>query len=284
MSEYINWNGELIYAERAAITADNRAFRYGDGLFETIRVARGKVLWLPQHVQRLYHGMELLRMDIPETLHLRALEAEIMRVVKRSRLHEGARIRLNVFRAGKGNYTPDSNQISFAIQVKLAPDHYPSQEGMDIGVFPTHTKPLHALSRLKSANALLYVLAGIYTQEQGWKESLILNDKGHVCEGVSSNVFFVVKGKLITPELSSGCIPGVMRTLVLEEARKLGMEVWETTVLPEILTEADEVLFTNAIQGVQWSRSFENKRYFHKRAEQLQERLNELIGEPAQSV
>ncbi len=114
---YVNFNGELIASDRLLFGVKNRAFRYGDGLFETIRIINGKPLFLEDHLDRLYNGMRLLKMDIPESLHIYHLESQIQKLISRCRIHQGGKLRLAVFRVDGGLYTPNSNNVSFLLEV-----------------------------------------------------------------------------------------------------------------------------------------------------------------------
>lgn len=277
---YINLNGELIASDRPVFGSKNRAFRYGDGLFETIRIINGKPLFLEDHLQRLYAGMRMLRMEIPEVLHIYHLEGQIDRLLKRSRVDLGGKIRLAVFREDGGLYTPESNRVHFLIECEALSNEFSiNPHGIDIGLYGDNLKAVNQLSTLKSSNSLLYVLAGEYAKSQKLGEAILLNEFKNLCEGVSSNVFLVVKNKLVTPALQQGCIPGIMRSRMLELAVALGMEVVETNVSPEALMHADEVFFTNAIQGVKWAIAYGDKRYFASSSRKLIVALNQWVQE-----
>jgi len=106
---------------------------------------------------------------------------------------------------------------------------------------------------------------------------LILNEHGRIAEGISSNVFFVVHEQVITPSLEEGGLPGIMRDLVIKMLEKGNVNVLQTAVKPELMYEAREVFFTNAIQGVQCALAFDTKRYFHKLSAQLIDALNQEV-------
>ncbi|UTW66838.1 aminotransferase class IV family protein [bacterium SCSIO 12643] len=278
MSGYISLNGKLLQKDAAILSVANRAFRYGDALFETVKCVNGLPLFLEAHLQRLYSGMEILEYTWNDQLLKTVLNEEIKRLLVRNRLKEGARLRITVFRNDGGFYTPETNEVSVVLETTPDIDSYQLNEsGLSIGVFDEIFKPIHAFNGLKSANALLFVKAGLAKTRKQVDDLIILNSKGLVCETISSNIFMIIHKRLITPPLSEGCLPGIMRQNILALAPKLGLEVLETPVGVNALDQAEEVFVSNAIHGVQWIKGYENKRYFHKISKRIIDELNTLI-------
>ncbi len=278
MSGFIVINGELMPKDRAVFSATNRAFKYADAIFETFKVVNGYAPFLGEHLKRLLIGMELIGLNCSAIHNSDYLNKEIYRLTHRARLLSGARIRLSVFREGEGTYFPETDDASWLMEVSpLQQDFELNEKGFKIGVFDSYTKSIHPFNALKSANAQLYVQAAREALRCGWDEAIVLNDRGRVCEGVSSNVFFVVNEQVITPSLNEGPLPGVMRDFVTKLLAKGGVKVIETAVTPEILHEAGEVFFTNSIQGVQWTMGYGAKRYYHKLGSQLISALNKEV-------
>jgi branched-chain amino acid aminotransferase len=151
-----------------------------------------------------------------------------------------------------------------------------NKKGLIIDVYDELTKPVNILSNLKTCNSLIYVLAGIFKNQNALDEVMILNQHGFLCESISSNVFVVYDRKLYTPSLNEGCIGGVMRQVVMRLAKENGIELVEAQVNPDILNEADEVFITNAARGIQWVMGYNNKRYFNEISKFLSEKLNLL--------
>ena len=278
MTPFINVQGELIPADRPMWTVSNRAFHYGDGLFETFKLVHGKVPFLSEHLSRLQHGMELLGLELDEVLDVNYMHQEAIRLARRSRLTDGARIRLSVFRQDGGTYWPVTNRATWVMEIHETNTQFVLNDpGYHIGVYSDWKKPIHPLGQLKSANALQYIQAARAAQSQKWHEALILNEHGRIAEGISSNVFFVVQEQVITPSLDEGGLPGVMRDLVINMLQKGNVSVLQTAIKPELLNEAREVFFTNAIQGVSYALAYDNKRYFHKLSSQLINALNQEV-------
>jgi len=273
---FIDYNGNLIPEKEAIFTSENRSFRYGDGLFETMRWMDGDVRFLDYHLERLHQSMAMLHLDSPQRFDADFIRTQADRLIRKNNLQgEHVRLRLHVFRDGGGLYGPARNKASYVLGcTKLHKDDLTHRKvGLIIDVYPEYRKAASELSGIKSANALVYVMAGLYRKNQDLDDVLILNQNGHVCESLSSNVFFWYEKKLYTPAISEGCIAGVMRRVVIEMALDSGLEVIEAQIHPDILREADEIFHTNAIYGVQWVMGYKQKRYFNRISRMLQEKL-----------
>lgn len=282
MSRYININGQIVKSGEPVIRVENRSFKYGDGLFETMRVIDEHPVFFKYHLERLYSGMDMLQMQPANVFQEQSLHREIVKLLRAAQL-KNAKIRLHVYRGGEGKYTPERNDAGFVIQVEPAEKEFVfNTKGSKVDIFENHLKPLTKLARLKSANSLLYVMAGKYKTDHNLDEAIILNSRGELCEGVSSNLFLLMNKKLYTPDLESGCIPGVMRKQVIDLAQKGGIEVVQGPLNPEILTRADELFFTNAGSGITWALSFKSRRFYNKFSSQLQGYINGMAFDEVQ--
>ncbi len=275
---FIDYNGKLFPEKEAILTSENRSFRYGDGLFETMRWMDGDVRFLDYHLQRLHKGMEMLHMDQSVRFDHQFVRAQADKLIRKNNLEgEHVRLRLHVFRDGGGLYSPAQNKVSYILGCsKLNKDDLKHRKlGLIVDVYPEYRKAASELSGIKSANALVYVMAGLYRKNKDLDDVIILNQDGYVCESLSSNVFFWYDKKLYTPAISEGCIAGVMRRVVIDMALDSGLEVVEAQIHPDILKEADEIFHTNAVQGVQWVMGYKQKRYFNRISRMLQDKLAE---------
>ncbi|MBI5916767.1 MAG: aminotransferase class IV family protein [Bacteroidetes bacterium] len=264
----INFNGQLVSEREAVLPATNRAFRYGDGLFESIRVFEGKMPFFGRHWQRLSAGMQVLKMEIPPHFTAVFLQKEISKLTEN---RGNWRIRLAVWRSGGGLYMPVSNLPEFLIETTPLPSHRFewNEPGLSIGIYDeaqlsTSPNPStlqspnpSTLQSFKTSNALPFVLAAIFRLEKKWDDCLLLNTAGRVACGNSSNVFLVKNGGIVTPPLTEGCVAGTMRSVVLDVANQLKINAVETTVSIDDLHDADEIFLTNAISGIRWVRSLE---------------------------
>lgn len=276
----IAFNGEILNRKDFTISAGNRAFRYGDGVFETIRVSQGCVLWADMHFERLSNAIRILQLlpDLQWSQH--HFEKDIIRLCDANGL-SNARIRLSLFRNEGGYYTPLTNRASVLMESE-ALDHSlftMNSKGLSVDLFPDIHKSFSVLSALKSINAQIYVLAGIYKRNKGLGDILLLNNAERIAEAGASNIFAVQKNKLITPPLSEACVDGIMRKVMIRVAEKQGITVIEAPLTIDSLLNADELLLTNSIQGVRWVRSFREKHFGNQLGTQLISHLNDFVEE-----
>ncbi len=277
--EYINYNGKLIEKSENIFGVDNRAFKYADGLFESMHATANKVQLFEQHIQRLTKGMDTLSMKIPVKFRNKAelLHQEINTLTNKNLQFKGSRIRLNVFRNPGGLYTPTSNKISYIIESQALPtaNYTLNKQGLLIEIYDEQLKSINTFNYLKSVNSLFFVMAGIFKQKNKFDECLILNEQGNVVESISSNVFLVKDNKIYTPPLSSGCLPGIMRQNIIELIQSLNMEIeCNKAITINDFEQADEVFLTNAVRGIQWVVGFRHRRYYNNISKKLIKELN----------
>ncbi len=271
---YADNQGQLVPNETLAGLHLNRAFRYGDGLFETVKVIDGKPLHFALHIERLNKGMAVLGLELDSSLSYHAMLDRVTKLLEKNKVTGGGRIRMAVFRVGPGGYKPEHAKVSSMLVFEESANEYAHQaQGVALGVYTEHCKYANGLSHLKSSNALLYVLAAKWAGGHGFDDVLLLNDSGRICEATASNLFLVKGNTILTPNLQEGCVAGVMRKVVIDLAIKAGLNVREGKVEKEDLLQADEVFLTNAMRGVQWVSGYQKKRYFQRVSRALQKRL-----------
>lgn len=277
-AKYYCHNGDFYLSDEKSLSHHNRAFAYGDALFETVHCLGTAPQFFNNHWDRLVHGMQNLKMKWSSDFTKSLLESTIEKLLNKNRIFKGARIRLTVFRDEGGFYTPERNSISWLLESSaLNMEHFElNRKGIHIDIYDEVHKPVNALSNIKTTNTLIFVLAGIFRQETGLDECLILNQYGRIIESISSNIFLFSNGKLQTPPLSEGCIAGTMRKSVIQLARRKGYTVEERKILEKNLVEAEEVFLTNAIRGIQWVGAYKDRRYFNFAARKLTGALNEM--------
>ncbi len=279
VSKYICLNGEFFKSDQPVINSDNRAFKYGDALFETIHTNGTEPQFLELHINRLIKGMKVLKMNIPVSFKSEYFRRLIISILNKNRQLQGARIRLTVFRNPGGLYGPATNDISFIIESSpLEYDKYMLNiKGYTVDIYQDILKPVNALSNLKSTNSLIYVMAGIYKNEKKLDESIILNEKQRITECTGSNIFIVKDMKFFTPGLSEGCLEGIMRYKVIQIVKSFGYFINDncSLTLQDLLT-ADELFLTNVINGIRWVVAFRQKRYYNKISKSLIQKLNEV--------
>lgn len=276
---YIWYNGEFHHADSLVLAVSNRAFRFGDGLFETIHCFGTEPYYLDLHFKRLTKGLQLLEIDKPYSLSQVKLSEVITKLLNKNRHFGSTRVRVSVFRNDGGLYTPESNSSSIIVESHpLDFKFYQyNQQGLMLGIYDDISKPVNVLSSIKSCNALLYVKAGLYKKRNALDDCIILNEHGRVVESISSNVFVVKKGEIFTPDISEGCIPGVMRQVVINVARSLGFKVFDKVALrTKVFSTCEELFLTNAISGIRWVLGIGDNRYFNTVSKQLSAELNRV--------
>lgn len=273
--QYINFDGQIIPESQHIATVDNRALRYGDGLFETMLWKDGNIRFLDLHIERLQRGMQTLQLEEVskfDKYFVRSKTEELIR--KNNMIGQQARVRLIVYRDGGGTYSPETNKPLYCLQVsRVATSLRDKKLGLIVDVYSEFKKPYSDLSHIKSNNALIYVMAGIYKKRFAYDEVFLLNQEGYLCEALTSNIFVYYEKALYTPALTEGCIAGTMRKVVMDMAADEGIMVVEAQISPEIMKQADEIFCTNAVQGVQWVMGYKQKRYFNRISRILQEKL-----------
>lgn len=256
----INFNGELLFKENIKLTTDNRGFKYGDGIFETIKVVHKKVIFWEDHYFRLMASMRMLRMKIPMEFTLEFLEKEILKTV--AVLEKGAsfRVRLNVFRKDGGLYTPKTNAIDYLIEASES--NYKTKETYEIDVFKDFYNYSGLLSTIKTNNRMLNTLASIYANENDLDNCILVNERKGVVEVANANIFIVKNNIVKTPALTEGCIKGVVRSKVIDILIKnKDFTIEETVISPFEIQKADEVFITNAIMGIQAVTKYKKKSF-----------------------
>jgi branched-chain amino acid aminotransferase len=276
--KYICFNGEFRRAAESFLLTRNRAFLYGDALFENIHVFATEAQFLEYHFNRMINGTKLLFMEIPPWLTMGYLAQLITQMLNRNRIFGGGCIRLTLYRDGGRMLTPEGNQTSFVMEsLPLSHDYYVlNEKGLVADVCMDYHIPSGPLAGIKTTASLLYILAAIYCARNHLDDAVLLNDAGHVAASVRSNIFLVKDSSLFTPGLKEGCIPGVMREVILKFSSDAGIRINDQISLtPAALEDADEIFFTNAIEGIRWVGALRHRRYFKKTALLLTRILNE---------
>lgn len=283
-NRFADYNGQLINADQPYLKGENRSFRYGDALFESIRVVNGTAQYLDAHLARLFEGAKVLRIEISSQFSIDFFKSRITELIQANQVTEGARLRLTLFREEGGFYKPEGNDAGYLIELqKLDQNYYElNNDGLSVDLYMDIKKPVNKLSIYKTANALTYIMAAIWSRENRLDDALIINDKGNIIEASGSNLFIVCNGVLYTPSLSDGCLAGVMRMQVINVALENKIKVYECSLTPQNLLVADEVFLTNASRGLQWVSGYRMKRYYNTVARSILEKINQKIKEVPQ--
>lgn len=259
---YICLNGKLALDTKPVLPASDRSYRYGDGLFETMRVKKGKLILSDFHFERLSNSMQVLKYEAAAHFTKEFFETEIIRLCQKNKCQDSARVRFSVSRGEGGLY--DKNNL-FRYLIECWPLESETgqlnETGLVIDIYPDAHKSTHKFSNLKSASFLPYVMAAQWAQEKRLNDALILNSFDRVADSTIANIFWVKDGIIYTPPLSEGCIAGVMRRYLIEKSVTAGFELKEQKLEVADLENAQEVFLTNAVRYIRWVKQFRNKQY-----------------------
>jgi len=270
----INYNGNIVSKNDTILSTDNRAFKYGDALFETLKVVDGKIIFAEDHYFRLMASMRMLRMKISMEFTLEFFENEILKIVKITKLNN-ARIRFSICRKDGGLYLPKNNEIDFIVEAGQLIVHQKNEYTVDL--FKDYYVFSGMLSTLKTNTKILNVIASIYASENAIDNCILLNEKKQIVEALNANIFLVKGNQIITPPISEGCIKGVLRKNLIAMIRKDSKyDLIETEISPFELQKVDEVFLTNTIMGIQSVNKYRKKGYKTTVTTDLQNKLKIL--------
>lgn len=263
MHGYFNYNGKIYKENTPVIGADNRGLRYGDGLFETLKVAHEKILFADEHFARLWKGMKLLQFEPPKLFSPDILEEQVISLVKKNAQHNLARVRLTIFRSDGGLYDARDMKPNYIIQSWALPPGNAdwNSNGLVLGIYPDAKKSCDLFSNCKHNNYLPYLMAALKAKEAKWNDAIVLNVHNRVCDSTIANIFLVKGEQIFTPSLSEGCVAGILRTQAITILRENDIPVTETAISIDTLMNAEEVFLTNSIYEMRWVQSIADKTY-----------------------
>jgi branched-chain amino acid aminotransferase len=276
----INFNGNIV-AQNDNLLIQNRAFLYGDGVFETFKVVDNKVLFIEDHYFRLMSSMRVVRMEIPMNFTMEYLEEQILALVNYNSISDSARVRITVYRNDGGYYLPQNNTVSFLIHaIALDNKEYQVNENQyEVDLYKDFYVTKQLLSSIKTTNKIINITGSIFANENGLDNCILLNDSKNVVEALQGNLFMLLGNRLITPPVSEGCLNGVMRKQILALAKKItDVEVVEEPISPFDLQKADELFLTNVIKGIQPITKYRKKEFTTKLSSILTQKLNESLA------
>lgn len=274
----LNYNGNFI--DQTNLSFSNRAFLYGDSVFETIKVVKNKVLFWEEHYLRLMSSMRILKIEIPNEFTPDYLESQIKKTISSISKTFTGRVRLTVFREGEGLYLPKSNQASFVInsfqnEVFSFETKFKTYK---VDIYKDYLIQSNLLSNLKTSNRLINVIGSIYAQENGLDNCILLNENKLVTEFLNGNIFLVKDNVVKTPPINSGCLNGVMRNKIIELINKIPLlEIFEKDFSAYEIISSQEVWVSNSISGIIPVSQYRNKHFGNSIAKKVLDFLNREI-------
>ncbi|GGE09757.1 aminotransferase class IV [Psychroflexus salis] len=274
----IHLNGHLVQENEAKLNVYNRGFQYGDGLFESIRVVNRKIMFWEAHYFRLMSSMRILRMEIPNSFSPENLEQFILELIDANQhTNQAVKVKFNVFRNTGGLYMPNSNEIGYVISTTpiSSPFFIKSTNFIEVELFKDHYINSGLLSTLKTNNKIIQILASIFAKENDYDNCLLLNENKSVIETTNGNLFILSGNKLKTPALDDGPLNGVIRKQIIKIVEDLdNYEIEQASISPFELQKADELFYTNAIQGIVSINKYRKKEFKTDFSTQLIGKLN----------
>ena len=275
----INYNENYINKSDSDLL--NRGFLYGDSVFESIRIVNNKIIFWEDHYMRLMSSMRIIRIEIPQSYTPDFFKVQITNTVSKVNPSFTGRVRLTIFRDGGGYYAPELSSPSFIVNCSVidSEEFYLKDSEFKVDLFKDYYIQNDLLSNLKTNNKLINVLAGIYANENNLDNCILLNNKKNVTEFLNGNLFIVRGNKIITPNLDSGCLKGVMRKKIIEYVKLLPeFSIEETVISPFDLLSANEIWLTNSILGIINVTNYRNKSFSNDIAKIFIDFLNKKVS------
>jgi branched-chain amino acid aminotransferase len=233
-------NGRVLDPDDALVPALDHGMTVGDGVFETMRTVGGVPFAFERHLARIQRSAAGLGLCLPDRA---LLEQAVSEVVAASELDE-CRVRLTIT-AGAGPLGSGRTAGECTVVVAVA-ELEPVPAVTDVITVPWVRNERSPLAGLKTTSYADNVVALARAHEHGASEAIFANTRDELCEGTGTNVFVALDGRLLTPPLSSGCLAGITRELVLECTGAV-----EETLPYDVLFRADEMFLTSTIRQVQ---------------------------------
>ena len=251
-------NSELVAEDLLRLPLPNRGLAFGDGFFETLIFTAGHLRLAADHHARMQRAATALYLSLPAALATPEALATTLTQLAAANALPAARLRLQLWRAGGGRYTPTTDTAEWlATAEPFTPDSSPIAKAD----FALETYSIHSpLSFCKGPQAWLYVRAARERQQRGLDEIILCNAAGHVAEAAAAAIFWVKDGVMFTPALETGCVAGVRRAQVLRAAHAAGVECREGLFEREKLLLAGAA-FTANVASIRIMRSIQEKNY-----------------------
>jgi branched-chain amino acid aminotransferase len=253
----------------------NRAFRYGDGFFETIRFEHNRIPLFKYHLQRIIASNNLFKFE-SSTFSFSSIETLIAQTFQLNKIESGI-ARVTFFRSSEGRYTPLQNEMQFLIEV--TEQSFGSYFSLlnEVGLSERTVLHAHSFSHVKSLNALPYVFAAMEAKEKEWNECLIPNTRNEIAEGTWSSLVWMEEDQLYTPPLSSGCVSSTMKEAMKSLLQQNGEILTEKVCTLNNIQQAQEVWLLNATRGIQAVSHFQDKSFSHDKALEIASRLEDFL-------
>ena len=244
-------DGVIVPRGEARVSIDDFAVRYGAACFETMLARNGVVFRAEQHLDRLIDGLRAMGITPPP---IEELALAVSSTLAANWLLD-ASVRLTVT-AGRG-HTPDLEAAESPSVIVTVDELPPAPHARRLRVARTRVDASRPLAEAKTAQFLPYLLARAEARAAGADDALLLNHADAVVEAATANIFAIIDGRLVTPSLSEGALPGVTRADVLDLSIDLGALAEERRISLEELASAEAIVLTSSVSGIVAAASLE---------------------------
>ena len=264
------FNNEFFRVGMPVISIQNRSFRYGDGLFETMRMYNGEIINADFHFERLFSGLKILEFETPANFSSTYFTNAVNELLLKNSISKYAKIRLMVFRGDDGIFEIENYSTNYIIETSPFSEKIElNEKGIELDVFPDGGKSISRFSNLKSNNYLTSVMAARFAKTNNLDDAIILNDFERICESSIANIFIIKGSEIFTPPLSEGCVAGTVRRWFLEKFESKNYTFIERTLSINDLLNADEIFLTNSLHLLKWVKKFRNKTYTNLKVKEI---------------
>ncbi|MEM1336634.1 MAG: aminotransferase class IV [Bacteroidota bacterium] len=274
----INYNGELASDAANLFNHTNRGFRFGDALFEEVRIIHQQPLFLEAHYFRLMASMRMLRMEIPMNFTLEYFKEQLTKIIVANNWETTSVLaRISIFRTGGVMIDEVGDQVAFLIDGTAleSPFYTLSSARYEVELYKDFFINTGLISTLDVANQPLPILASIYAEENGYEDCLLLNAAKSVVGTIYGNIFLVNGNSIKTAPLLDGCKNQIMRKVVMDIVKDWeGFELNEASISPFELQKADELFVVNVKSGILPITKYRKKEYTREVARNLLGKLN----------
>ena len=237
-------DGRFVAAADARISVFDNSLLYAEGLFETLLVVDDRIVFLDEHLDRLENRAEMIGLDLPMSTGL--LRTWMNKIVK---AHPGhiRKLRLTITAGESARWTGRQGKSRVILSVAR---HCLPERPFRLLVASFHVDQDSVFRRVKTISYALNAASFRQAMQQKYDDALLINERNQIAEVTSANFFWIEKGRIFTPPLSSGCLEGVTRRVLVREASKIGVTVKEKNCPLDRLRTADEVFISSSLKLV----------------------------------
>ena len=243
-------NGKFVPEAKAVVSVNDRGFAYGDGLFETVRVCKGKPFRMAQHLERMVRGADYLKIKLPFTP--KELQQFAEQLVEKNKMPDSI-LRVTLTRGpGERGYSPKgADKPTLAITMHEAPPIDPENPlRWSLVTSALRLPASDPLSSFKTTSKLLQIAARAEAEAKGADEALLINSNGEVAETAGANLFWIYHDKICTTPTGRGALPGITRAVVLEICQVLALPTNKRVIKAEALRNSEGIFLSQSALGV----------------------------------